>query len=134
MRIDGRIELLQVTNVSLYRNPEMPVAGSIIRTDADKSKLREYLRVGTSQIKPNPTWGSRGWPEAYATLEQPPRIKLLQLTNVQANRLASVVQHEAGQIGRLYLDNTAITDVPHPISITGDAKIDVILSGNRQES
>ncbi|NQU64310.1 MAG: hypothetical protein HQ517_08530 [SAR324 cluster bacterium] len=132
IQVDGQVDLLEVRNVTLYRGKEMPIDGALIRTDPDKTKLKNYLRIGTSQTKPNPTnYGkvpldSRGWPEAQASLEIIPKINRLHLSNITVNRIASVVQHDNGEIGYLQLDNIMTSDVPNTISVGGDAKIGAI--------
>ena len=141
IQVDGQIDLLSVRDVTLYRAKEMPIDGALIRTDPDKTKWKNYLRVGTSQTKPNPTnYGkvpldSRGWPGAQASLEIIPKINRLHLSNITANRIKSVVQHDLGEIGQLQLDNIMTSEVPNPISVSGEAKIGEISStkkdGNR---
>jgi hypothetical protein len=140
IQVDGQIDLLEVRDVTLYRGKEVPIDGALIRTDPDKTKLKNYLRVGTSQTKPYPTnYGdvpldSRGWPEAQASLEIIPKINRLHLSNITANRIKSVVQHDHGEIGQLQLDNVMTTEVPNPISISGDAKIEEISSTKKSEN
>jgi len=141
IQVDGQIDLLDVRDVTLHRGKEVPIDGALIRTDPDKTKLKNYLRIGTGQTKPNPTnYGkvpldSRGWPGAQASLEIIPKINRLHLSNITANRIKSVVQHDLGEIGQLQLDNIMTTEVPNPISVSGEAKIGEILSttkdGNR---
>ncbi len=132
IQVDGRVDLLEVRDVTLQRPAGMPIDGALIRTDPDKAKLKNYLRIGTSQTKPNPTnYGnvpldSRGWPEAQASLEIIPRINRLHLSNITANRLRSLVWHDLGEIGHLQIDNVMTTEVPNPISVSGDAKIGAI--------
>jgi hypothetical protein len=134
IQVDGQIDLLAVRNVTLYRAKEMPIDGSLIRTDPDKTKLKNYLRAGVSQTRPNPPlYGSvpvdsRGWPEAQASLEIIPKINRLHLSNITANRIKSVVQHDIGEIGHLQLDNVVTSEVPNPISVSGEAKIGEISS------
>jgi hypothetical protein len=132
IQVDGQIDLLAVRDVTLYRAKEVPIDGALIRTDPDKTKLKNYLRVGTSQTKPNPTnYGkvpldSRGWPGAQASLEIVPKINRLHLSNITANRIKSVLQHDIGEIGHLQLDHVMTTEVPNPISVGGAAKIGTI--------
>lgn len=129
IQVDGQIDLLAVRDVTLYRAKEVPIDGALIRTDPDRAKLKNYLRVGTSQTKPNPTnYGkvpldSRGWPEAQASLEIVPKINRLHISNISANRIKSVLQHDIGDIGHLQFDNVMTTEVPNPVSISGAAKI-----------
>ena len=139
IQVDGQVDLLAVRDVTLYRAKEVPIDGALIRTDPDKTKLKNYLRVGTSQTKPNPTnYGnvpldSRGWPGAQASLEIIPKINRLHLSNITVNRLKSVLQHDIGDIGQLQLDNVMTSDVPNPISVGGDAKIGEISSTKKSE-
>jgi len=129
IQVDGQIDLLAVRDVTLYRGKEVPIDGALIRTDPDKTKLKNYLRAGISQTKPNPSnhsvapVDSPGWPGAQASLEIIPKINRLHLSNITANRIKSVVQHDIGEIGQLQLDNVMTTEVPNPISVSGDAKI-----------
>ena len=70
----------------------------------------------------------RGWPEALQSLERKPQIHRLHLSNITVNRIKSVVQHDIGEIGQLQLDNVMTTEVPNPISVSGEAKIGEISS------
>jgi hypothetical protein len=139
IRVDGQVDLLAVRDVTLYRAKEVPIDGALIQTDPDKTKLKNYLRVGTSQTKPNPTnYGnvpldSRGWPEAQSSLEILPKISRLHLSNITANRIKSVLQHDLGDIGHLQLDNVMTTEVPNPISVGAEAKIGEISSTKKNE-
>ena len=139
IQVDGQVDLLAVRDVTLYRAKEVPIDGALIRTDPDKTKLKNYLRVGTSQTKPHPTnYGkvpldSRGWPGAQASLEIIPKINRLHLSNITANRIKSVLQHDIGDIGQLQFDNVMTTDVPNPISVGGEAKIGEISSTKKGE-
>ena len=139
IQVDGHIDLLAVRDVTLYRAKEVPIDGSLIRTDPDKTKLKNYLRAGISQTKPNPSnhsvapVDSPGWPGAQASLEIVPKINRLHLSNISVNRLKSVVQLDLGEIGQLQLDNVMTTEVPNPISLSGDAKIGKISSATRNE-
>jgi hypothetical protein len=56
------------------------------------------------------------------------------LSNVSANRIRSLVQHDNGEIGQLQLDNIMTTEVPNPISVGGDAKIAEIMSATKNEN
>ncbi len=139
IQVDGQIDLLAVRDVTLYRAKEMPIDGSLIRTDPDKTKLKNYLRAGISQTKPNPSnhsvapVDSPGWPGAQASLEIVPKINRLHLTNISVNRLKSVVQLDLGEIGQLQLDNVMTTEVPNPISLSGGAKIGEISTTTKNE-
>jgi hypothetical protein len=44
-----------------------------------------------------------------------------------------VLQHDLGDIGHLQFDNVMTTDVPNPISVSGDAKIGEISSTKKSE-
>ena len=55
------------------------------------------------------------------------------LSNVSANRIGSLVQHDNGEIGQLQLDNVMTTEVPNPISVSGAAKIGEISSTKKSE-
>ena len=115
--------------MTLYRGKEVPIDGALIRADPDKTKLKNYLRAGISQTKPNPSnhsvapVDSPGWPGAQASLEIVPKINRLHLSNITVNRLRSVVWHDVGEIGQLQLDNVMTSEVPNPISVIGAAKI-----------
>ena len=76
----------------------------------------------------------RGWPEALQSLERKPQINRLHLSNITANRIKSVVQHDVGEIGQLQLDNIMTTEVPNPISVIGAAKIGEISSTTKKEN
>ena len=139
IQVDGQVDLLEVRDVTLYRSKEVPIDGALIRTDPDKTKLKNYMRIGANQTKQNPpTYGglpiiSRGWPEALASLDIIPKINRLHLSNITVNRLKSVVQHDNGEIGQLQLDNIMTTDAPNPISVGGDAKIGEIISAKKND-
>ena len=135
IQVDGRIDLLSVNDVTLYRPKEMPVNGALIRTDPDKTRLKKYYNAGRAILNCLPLWAvnGRGWPDAMQSLERKPQINRLHLSNITANRLKSVVQHDNGEIGQLQLDNVMTTDVPNPISVGGDAKIGEISSTKKSE-
>jgi hypothetical protein len=130
IQVDGHIDLLSVNNVTLFRPKEMPIAGSLVRTDPDKTKLKKYYNIGRSVLNASYPWAvdGRGWPEALQSLERRPQINRLHLSNITANRIKSVLQHDIGDIGQLQLDNVMTTEVPNPISVIGAAKIGEISS------
>jgi hypothetical protein len=140
IQVDGLIDLLDVRNVTLQRPAGMPIDGALIRTDPDKAKLKNYMRIGVKQTQPNPTnYGkvpldSRGWPGAQASLEIIPKINRLHLSNITANRIKSVLQHDLGEIGQLQLDNIMTTEVPNPISVSGEAKIGEITTAAKSQN
>ena len=130
IQVDGHIDLLSVNNVTLFRPKEMPIAGSLFRTDPDKTKLKKYYNIGRSVLNASYPWAvdGRGWPEAFESLERKPQINRLHLSNISANRIKSLLQHDIGDIGQLQLDNIMTSEVPNPISVSGDAKIGKISS------
>jgi hypothetical protein len=140
IQVDGQIDLLDVRDVTLQRPAGMPIDGALIRTDPDKAKLKNYMRIGVKQTQPNPTnYGkvpldSRGWPGAQASLEIIPKINRLHLSNITANRIKSVLQHDLGEIGQLQLDNIMTTEVPNPISVSGEAKIGEITTAAKSQN
>ncbi len=71
--------------------------------------------------------------EAFGSLERKPQIHRLHLSYISANRIKNVLQHDIGDIGQLQLDNVMTTDVPNPISVVGDAKIEQISSTKKSE-
>ncbi|NBS04441.1 MAG: hypothetical protein EBS64_04340, partial [Verrucomicrobia bacterium] len=125
IQVDGHIDLLSVNNVTLSRPAEMPVEGSLVRTDPDRTKLKQYYKIGRSVLNCLYPWAvnGRGWPEAFESLERKPQINRLHLSNISANRIKSVLQHDIGDIGQLQFDNVMTTDVPNLISIESQAKI-----------
>ncbi len=129
IQVDGHIDLLSVNDVTLYRPKEMPVDGTLIRTDPDKTKLKKYFSIGRSVLNATYPWAvdGRGWPDAMQSLERKPQINRLHLSNVSANRIGSLVQHDNGEIGQLQLDNIMTTEVPNPISVGGNAKIGEVI-------
>ena len=135
IQVDGHIDLLSVNDVTLYRPKEMPVEGTLIRTDPDKTKLTKYYKIGRSVLNCLYSWAvdGRGWPDAMQSLERKPQINRLHLSNVTANRIGSLVQHDNGEIGQLQLDNIMTTEVPNPISVGGDAKIGEIVSSKKND-
>ena len=130
IQVDGHIDLLSVNNVTLSRPKEMPIAGSLVRTDPDKTKLKKYYDIGRSVLNASYPWAvnGRGWPEALESLKRKPQINRLHVSNITANRIKSVLQHDLGDIGQLQLDSVMTTDVPNPISVSGEAKIGEISS------
>jgi hypothetical protein len=135
IQVDGHIDLLSVNNVTLSRPAEMPIEGSLVRTDPDRTKLKQYYKIGRSVLNSLYPWAvnGRGWPEAFESLERKPQINRLHLSNISANRIKSVLQHDIGEIGHLQFDNVMTTDVPNPISVGGDAKIGEISSTTKSE-
>jgi len=135
IQVDGHIDLLSVNNVTLSRPAEMPIEGSLVRTDPDRTKLKQYYKIGRSVLNCLYPWAvnGRGWPEAFESLERKPQIHRLHLSNISANRIKSVLQHDIGDIGQLQLDNVMTTEVPNPISVSGAAKIGEISSTKKKE-
>ena len=136
IQVDGHIDLLSVNDVTLYRPEEMPVDGALIRTDPDKTRLKKYYNAGRAILNCLPLWAvnGRGWPEAFESLERKPQINRLHLSNVSANRIGSLVQHDNGEIGQLQLDNIMTTEVSNLISVGGEAKIGEISSARKSEN
>ena len=136
IQVDGHIGLLSVNDVTLYRPKEMPVDGTLIRTDPDKTKLKKYYTIGRSVLNATYPWAADGlgWPDAMQSLERKPQINRLHLSNVSANRIGSLVQHDNGEIGQLQLENIMTTEVPNPISVGGDAKIGEIISAKKNKT
>ena len=135
IQVDGHIDLLSVNNVTLSRPAEMPIEGSLVRTDPDRTKLKQYYKIGRSVLNCLYPWAvnGRGWPQAFESLERKPQINRLHLSNISANRIKSVLQHDIGDIGQLQLDSVMTSDVPNPISVGGDAKIGEISSTKKSE-
>jgi hypothetical protein len=124
-----------VNDVTLFRSKEMPIDGALIRTDPDKTKLTKYYKMGRGMLNCLYPWAvdGRGWPDAMQSLERKPQINRLHLSNVTANRIGSLVQHDNGEIGQLQLDNIMTTEVPNPISVGGGAKIGEIISAKKND-
>jgi hypothetical protein len=81
IQVDGHVGLLSVNDVTLFRPKEMPIAGSLVRTDPDKTKLKRYYDIGRSILNASNPWAvaGRGWPEALQSLERKPQIHRLHL-------------------------------------------------------
>ncbi len=104
-------------------------------TDPDRTKLKQYYKIGRGVLNCLYPWAvdGRGWLEAFGSLERKPQNHRLHLSNISANRIKNVLQHDIGDIGQLQLDNVMTTDVPNPISVVGDAKIEQISSTKKSE-
>ena len=122
IRADGRIELLQVRDVVVQRPKVQSPAGSLIATSMDRSALRAFMDARAGIVTP-PGKGRRGWPEGNGYLTSQPQIQRLQISDVVADGLEHVLDHQAGTIETLDLRDLSIPTVTKAVHQGGEAKI-----------
>jgi len=120
IRADGRIALLQVRDVVVQRPQAQAPAGSLIATSPDRSALKAFMDSRAGIVSPR---GMRGWPEgpSYFTLQ--PRIQRLQITDVVADGLGHLLDHQAGTIEALDLRDVSVPETTKVIHQGDEAKI-----------
>ncbi|MEY3129884.1 MAG: hypothetical protein RLY12_256 [Verrucomicrobiota bacterium] len=122
IRADGRIALLQVRNVVVQRLHAQNPTGSLIGTSLDRSALKAFMDARAGIVKP-PGKSRRGWPEGVGYLTSKPQIERLQVTNVVADGLEHILDHQAGTIEALNLRNLSIPPATKTFNQSGEAKI-----------
>jgi len=131
IRADGRIALLQVRNVSVQRPHVTAPAGSLIGTSMDRSALKAFIDARAGIMTP-PGKGRRGWPEGLGYLTSQPQIQQLQIIDVTAEGLESVLDHQAGTIEALDLREFSLSARTKAVHQTGEAKINKPGGGSAQ--
>lgn len=124
IRADGRIALLQVRDVVVQRPQATSTGGSLIGTSMDRSALKAFMEARAGIV--NPGKGRHGWPEGPGYLTLPPQIQRLQITDVVAEGLEHVLDHQAGTIESLHLRDLSVSAATKPVHQGGDAKIGAI--------
>jgi hypothetical protein len=122
IRADGRIALLQVRNVVVQRPQITAPAGSLIATSMDRSALKGFMEARAGIVTP-PGKGRRGWPEGFGYLTSQPQIQLLQISDVVADGLEQVFDHQAGTVESLDLRELLISATTKAVNQSGEAKI-----------
>jgi len=106
IRADGRIALLQVRDVVVQRPQAQAPAGSLIGTSLDRSALKAFMDARAGIVNPGKGW--RGWPEGPGYFTMQPQIQRLQISDVVAEGLEHVLDHQAGTIEALDLRDLSI--------------------------
>jgi hypothetical protein len=122
IRADGRIALLQVRDVVVQRPKVQTPAGSLIGTSMDRSALKAFMEARAGWMTP-PGKGMRGWPEGYGYLTSQPQIQRLQITDVVAEGLEHLLDHQAGTIAALDLRDLSLSAATKAVHQSGEAKI-----------
>jgi hypothetical protein len=122
IRADGRIALLQVRDVVVQRPNAPSPAGSLIGTSMDRSALKAFMDARAGIVTP-PGKGRRGWPEGVGYLTSKPQIQRLQITDVVAEGLENILDHQAGTIEALDLRDLSIPAPTKAVHRGGEAKI-----------
>jgi hypothetical protein len=119
IRADGRIALLQVRDVVVQRPQSTAPVGSLVSTSPDRSALKAFMEARSGIVNPK---GMRGWPEGPGYLTMPPQIQRLQITNVVADALEQVLDHQTGTIEALDLRDVSVPETTKVVHQTGEAK------------
>jgi hypothetical protein len=122
IRADGRIALLQVRDVVVQRPNATAPTGSLIGTSMDRSALKAFMDARAGIVTP-PGKGRRGWPEGVGYLTSKPQIQRLQITDVVAEGLEHVLDHQAGTIEALDLRDLSIPATTKAVRQSTEAKI-----------
>ena len=126
IRADGRIKLFQVRDVVVQRPQATAPTGSLIGTSLDRSALKAFMDARAGIVTP-PGKGRRGWPEGVGYLTSKPQIERLQVTDVVADGLEQILDHQAGTIEALDLRNLSIPPATKTVNQSGEAKITITL-------
>ena len=121
IRADGRVGLLQVRDVIVQRPSIRTPAGSLIATSMNRSALKTRL-----ETNPSPSVGRngmRGWPEAVGYLTFEPQLRHIQIGDVVAEGLEHILDHQAGTIELLDVNEVSGSGGVNPIHQSGGAKI-----------
>ncbi len=122
IRADGRIALLQVRDVVVQRPQATAPAGSLIGTSMDRSALKAFMDARAGIVTP-PGKGRRGLPEGPGYFTMQPQIQRLQISDVAAEGLEHVLNHQAGTIEALDLRELPVIETTKTVHLTGEAKI-----------
>jgi hypothetical protein len=122
IRADGRIALLQVRDVVVQRPQATAPAGSLIGTSMDRSALKAFMDARAGIVTP-PGKGRRGWPEGVGYLTSKPQIQRLQITDVVAEGLEHILDHQAGAIEALDLQHLSIPPAMKTVHQSEEAKM-----------
>jgi hypothetical protein len=122
IRADGDIALMQVHGVVVQRPQATSPAGSLIGTSMDRSALKAFMDARAGIVTP-PGKGRRGWPEGYGYLSSKPHIQHLQISDVVADGLEQVLDHQAGTIDVLNLRDISIPATTKAVHTDGEGKI-----------
>jgi hypothetical protein len=122
IRADGRIALLELRDVVVQRPNAASPAGSLIGTSMDRSALKAFMDARAGIVTP-PGKGRRGWPEGVGYLTSQPQIQRLQITDVVAEGLEHVLDHQAGTIEALDLRELSLSAHMKAVHQTSEAKI-----------
>lgn len=120
IRADGRIALLQVRDVVVQRPQATSPAGSLIGTSPDRTALKAFMAARSGIVNPK---GMLGWPEGPTYFTMKPQIQRLQITDVVADGLEHVLDHQVGSIEALDLRDLSIAATTKAVHQGGEAKI-----------
>ena len=126
IRADGRIALLQVRDVVVQRPQATSPAGYLIGTSMDRSALKSFMQARAGIVTP-PGKSRRGWPEGVGYLTLKPQIQRLQITDVVADGLEHILDHQAGTIEALDLRNLSTPPATKTVNQSVEAKITITL-------
>ncbi|NBV85087.1 MAG: hypothetical protein EBS01_02210 [Verrucomicrobia bacterium] len=122
IRADGRIALLQVRDVVVQRPQAASPAGSLIGTSTDRSALKAFMDARAGIVTP-PGKSRRGWPEGFGYLTALPQIQRLQMSDIVADGLEQLLDHQAGTIESLDLRDVSVSEITKVIHQGSEAKI-----------
>jgi hypothetical protein len=120
IRADGRLALLQVRDVVVQRPQAAAPAGSLIGTSLHRSALKAFMDARAGIVNPK---GMRGWPEGPGYFAMQPQIQRLQISDVVADGLEQVLDHQAGSIEALDLRDLSTPAMTKAVHQSGEAKI-----------
>jgi hypothetical protein len=123
IRADGKVKILQIKDVVVHRPQSAAPAGALLTTGLPREDIKKSFETSwvAGLIKTgNNRWG---WPEAYSYLTSKPQIQRLQITDVVAEGLKLVLDHQAGTIEALDLRDLSIPASTKAVHQGGEAKI-----------
>jgi len=122
IRADGRIKLMQVRDVVVQRPNATSSAGSLIGKSRDSSALKAFMDARAGIVTP-PGTSRRGWPEGPGYLTSQSQIQRLQITDIVADGLEHVLDHQTGTIESLDVRDVSVPDTTKVVHLGGEAKI-----------
>jgi hypothetical protein len=130
IRADGRIALLQVRDVVVQRLQAQAPAGSLIATSPDRSALKAFMDARSGIVNPK---GMRGWPEGPGYFTVKPQIQRLQITDVVAEGLEDLLDHQTGTIEALDLRDLSLSAATKAVHQAGEAKVGTLSTTPKNE-
>jgi hypothetical protein len=125
IRADGEVKILQIKDVVVQRPQSGAPAGALLATGLPREDMKKAFETSwvANNIKKPTARNTWGWPEAYSYLTSQPQIQRLQISDVVAEGLEHVLDHQAGTIEALDLRDLSIPATTKAVHQGGEGKI-----------